>query len=291
MGRGKTQASLDLIDAAHEILEAIKPATVRAVCYRLFIAGVLRDMSKAETNKVSAQLVFAREVGFIPWAWIVDETRQVERVSQWDNPGEILATAARTYRKDCWRHQPYIVEVWSEKGTVRGTLQPVLHEYGVAFRVFHGYASATVLNEIAEAGDDRVRIALYVGDYDPSGLHMSEIDLPERLARYGARVLLERVALLDLDLEGLPSFATDSKRTDQRWRWYRSRYGERCWELDAMSPTTLRERVVTSIETYLDRDAWDRCQTCMEAEQESLRLVLERYNNNGGGGISGPAQE
>ena len=92
MGRGKTRASLDLIDSAHEILEEIKPATVRAVCYRLFIAGVLRDMSKAETNKVSAQLVFAREVGVIPWAWIVDETRQVERVSQWSNPGEILAT-------------------------------------------------------------------------------------------------------------------------------------------------------------------------------------------------------
>jgi hypothetical protein len=37
MGRGKARRSLELIEASIEILEAIQPATVRAVCYRLFI--------------------------------------------------------------------------------------------------------------------------------------------------------------------------------------------------------------------------------------------------------------
>ena len=36
-------------------------------------------MSKAETNKVSMQLVWAREQNIIPWEWIVDETREAER--------------------------------------------------------------------------------------------------------------------------------------------------------------------------------------------------------------------
>ena len=35
------------------------------------------------------------------------------------------------------------VEVWSEKGTIRGVLKPVLDEYGVGFRVMHGFGSAT----------------------------------------------------------------------------------------------------------------------------------------------------
>ena len=39
-------------------------------------------------------------------------------------------------------------------------------------------------------------IVLYAGDYDPSGLYMSEHDLPDRLARYGGNhVTLKRIAL------------------------------------------------------------------------------------------------
>ena len=39
MGRGKSSASLALIDAAARILEEIQPASVRSVCYRLFTEG------------------------------------------------------------------------------------------------------------------------------------------------------------------------------------------------------------------------------------------------------------
>lgn len=81
MGRGKAQKSLDLIDAARAILREIQPATVRAVCYRLFVANVIDNMSKSQTNKVSRQLTWAREEGIIPWHWIVDETREAERIS------------------------------------------------------------------------------------------------------------------------------------------------------------------------------------------------------------------
>ena len=39
MPRGKTQRSVDLIAACYDILQEIHPATVRAVCYQLFIRG------------------------------------------------------------------------------------------------------------------------------------------------------------------------------------------------------------------------------------------------------------
>jgi hypothetical protein len=48
----------------------------------------------------------------------------------------------RSYRRDRWAQQPRRLEVWSEKGTVRGMLAPVLDKYGVTFRVMHGYSSA-----------------------------------------------------------------------------------------------------------------------------------------------------
>ena len=70
-GRGKSAASLILIEASRRILSEIQPASVRAVCYRLFIEGLIPSMVKSNTSKVGVQLVYARECGIIPWAWIL----------------------------------------------------------------------------------------------------------------------------------------------------------------------------------------------------------------------------
>ena len=81
IGRGKSRKTLDLIDAAGDILAEIQPASIRAVCYRLLTLNVISSMTKSDTNRVSAQLTWAREGGVIPWHWIVDKTRKPERVS------------------------------------------------------------------------------------------------------------------------------------------------------------------------------------------------------------------
>jgi hypothetical protein len=96
MGRGKSQASLQLISAARDILSKIHPATVRAVCYQLFIQRLIGSMAKANTNKVSTQLVWAREQGKIPWDWIVDESRSAERPGTWDDPAAFIEAARRS---------------------------------------------------------------------------------------------------------------------------------------------------------------------------------------------------
>jgi hypothetical protein len=199
MSRGRSQRSKDLIAASHEILLRIKPATVRAVCYKLFVRKLIASMAKSETNKISRLLTLARENGEIPWEWIVDETREAERVSAWDSPRDYARCVAKSYRRDYWSQQSILVEVWSEKGTVRGTLAPVLDKYGVTFRVMHGYGSATAIRQIADETADEPLLAIYVGDWDPSGLHMSAVDLPRRLREYGGNVELIRVAVHEAD--------------------------------------------------------------------------------------------
>ena len=59
MPRGKARRTMALIQASRTILEEIQPASVRAVCYRLFAAGLLDSMRKTETNRVSVQLTWA----------------------------------------------------------------------------------------------------------------------------------------------------------------------------------------------------------------------------------------
>ena len=124
----------------------------------------------------------------------------------------------------------------------------MLKEFGVSLRVHHGYSSATAVNDIAEETQaaDRQLTVLYVGDWDPSGMNMSEMDLPGRLKRYGGNVRLKRIALSAADVgpdTALPSFPLESKKGDSRFNWFRTNYGTRCWELDAMDPNVLRDRV------------------------------------------------
>jgi hypothetical protein len=170
------------------------------------------------------------------------------------------------------------VEVWSEKGTVRGVLRPVLDEYGVGFRVLHGFGSATEVYGIAESDDGRRLIALYVGDYDPSGLFMSDHDLPQRLERYqGYHVVLRRIALVRHQLAGLPSFPATDKRKDPRYRWFADNYGRQCWELDALDPNVLRDCVEGHIAVLIEPTAWDRCKMVEDAERQSLEGFMESW--------------
>lgn len=282
-GRGKAAASIALVEAAATILKEIQPASVRAVCYRLFVLGLIKDMSKNSTGKVGTQLVTAREEGVIPWEWIVDETREAERVSTWEDPDAIIRAAVRSYRRDYWQDQPNRVEIWSEKGTIRGTLAPVLHEHGVSFRVMHGFASATALNSAAEdsIASDKPLTVLYLGDWDPSGLNMSEVDLPARLARYGGELKIKRIALTEADVgpgTTLPSFSADTKTGDSRHEWFVYRYGSRCWELDAMNPAILRQRVEDEITALLDVDRWNHAITIEKAERESMGDFMRAWN-------------
>jgi len=293
-GRGKAAATMKLIEAAVAILAEIHPASIRAVCYRLFVAGLIDSMSKNNTNKVSTQLVWAREQGILPWDWVVDETREAERVAMWSSPTAIFEAAARQYRRDYWETQPNRVEVWSEKGTIRGTLAPVLNEFGVTFRVMHGYGSATALYGIAQesVAEDKPLTVFYVGDWDPSGMQMSEIDIPARMERYQGRASIRRIALTAEDVgTDLPSFDADDKQSDTRYRWFLENYGARCWELDALSPVVLRERVRNHITSMLDLDVWEHEIKIEAVQRESINsyvaglpVFLGKHGNSRPGG-------
>ena len=272
--RGLSKTTIDMIRALQEITEAAAPITVRGVAYEAFTIGLIPSMEKKNVAKVSRWLTTAREHGLIPWAWIVDETREAERVQAWTSPDEIINAAVRGYRRDYWRDQPAWCEVWSEKGTVRGVLAPVLRKYGVTFRVMHGFGSATAIHDVADetVSAERELQVLYVGDIDPSGLYMSEIDLPERLLRYGGFVDIQRIALNADDINrGLPSFEASTKRNDPRYRWFVANHGGTCWELDAMDPNDLRDRVEQSINDLIDQPAWKRAIEVEAAEVASMK--------------------
>ena len=106
---------------------------------------------------------------------------------------------------------------------------------------------------------------------------MSEVDLPERIKRYGGAVTITRIALTRVDCGGLPSFDVETKSRDPRHAWFKRNYGARCWELDAMNPNDLRQRLRDEIVRRIDVDAWNHCQAVEDAERESLNEYVQAW--------------
>jgi hypothetical protein len=311
MGRGKAAHTIRLIEAAKEILEEIQPASVRAVCYQCFIRGLIQSMEKGRTDRVGELLRDAREEGEIPWDYIVQEGRAIEHIHTWADPAAYARTIQASYRRNKWAGQPKRIIIVSEKGTVRGTLGPVLGQFEVDFLPMGGYASTTRVRELAQEGDpERPLLLLYLGDHDPSGRGMSDADLPRRLLRsaiddpesnretkkelratddadvadqledYGIEV--RRIALVEADCTALGrslGFPARDKIKDSRYPWFVQRFGDRCWELDAMNPNDLRARVTEAIEDELDHEAWDRYVVAEQAERESITETLTTWNS------------
>jgi hypothetical protein len=277
--RGRNKSTLSLIVAVRQIAEDGHPITGRGIGYKLFARGLIDSMSTGEMGKVYRALKIAREEGTVPWHWIVDETRDLELIRTWRGPSQ--CASGFFYRRDLWQTQEHAVEVWSEKGTVRGVLWPVLARLGVGFRVMHGFSSATSVYDVSNNGnDDRPLIALYIGDYDPSGLFMSEVDLPARIAEYGGdHVELRRIALTEQQTRELSSFPVESKRKDPRFKWFKQNHGLWCWELDAMDPGDLRALVESEIELLIDREAWSEQERLEAREKQSIEVLLRTWAN------------
>lgn len=84
--RSMNTNSRGLVRAMMPLVEAAAPITGRGVGYKLFVAKKIRSMSASEMKKVYRLLKEAREQGMMPWRWIIDETRELERVPSWNNP-------------------------------------------------------------------------------------------------------------------------------------------------------------------------------------------------------------
>ena len=276
--RGKSSATTEMERAISAIVDERAPITIRGICYGLFVMGLIKSMATGETAKVSRIATAMRESGALDWTKVVDASRSVDRAQSWRNPDAIIDVAVNAYRRNAWQDQPAHVEIWCEKSTVAGVLAPVLDAYGVTFRALKGFGSYTSIRQAAEDSLDldpsQSGHVLYLGDWDPSGLFMSMVDLPKRLERYGSRWHYQRIAIIDGDLDALPSFPTASKSDDGRYAWYvqhTTADPTKCWELDAMDPNDLRERVGGAIDTFIDQDAWRHSKRIEQAEVESMQ--------------------
>jgi hypothetical protein len=289
--RGRSQKIQELLCFAYELLKAFRPMTLRQLHYAVFSAAKipyeneLRDYRRlsrtttesrrrhrhAEPNGFGHVAIVAGE---IPYEWMVDEIREAEMVSVWDDAAAYVETVRTAYRRDVWQDQPAHCEVWSEKATVLATLRPVTQKLGVMLRVCRGFGSAGmegVIGKLFEGIEKPIHI-FYLGDYDPSGEDI-ERDIHKRAqTASGKDFTISRLAIHREDIRRFRLPPQKIKDSDPRSAGFRKRHGKDAStvELDALPVEELRARVRSAIEGLIDADRWNQQIKVQEAELKCI---------------------
>jgi hypothetical protein len=251
--------------------------TLRQVYYQLVARGIIPNNERSYKN-VGELINNGRLAGLIDWYAIEDRTRYIRRLSHWDNPGEIIASAANSYRIDLWDTQPQYVEVWVEKDALIGIIEQTAARHDVPCFSCRGYTSQSEMWIAAQrlllASNDGRRpcTIIHLGDHDPSGIDMTR-DIRERLSLFGSsgcEMTIKRIALNMDQIEQYNPPPNPAKLTDTRAEKYIAEFGETSWELDALDPASLDALVDKTILEHVDEKLMKKARKRQEEEKEEL---------------------
>jgi hypothetical protein len=272
-----------LREAIVELLAADNPMTVRQVFYRLVGLGLVEKTDNGYNNTVCKQLVKMREDGTVPFGYIADNTRRVLKPATYSSVGERLEAMIHNYRRAVWDDQPDYVEIWVEKDALAGVLYGVTAQWDVPLVSTRGFDSITSLYDAAQrikAQNEKGKkvFLYYFGDYDGHGV-MIDPTIVETLGREryapGANFVLARVAVLKEHIEQL-NLPTRPPKGNAMSKG--AAYIERCVEVDAIPPATLRGMVRDCIHRHLDREKHASLLAVEAEEREALVELARRFN-------------
>lgn len=250
--------------------------TLRQLYYQLVARGHIEN-SVRSYKRIGDLISNGRMAGLLDWSMIEDRNRETIYPNFWENPAEIIRSAAKQFRIDRWKEQPCYCEVMVEKDALSGILAPVCHQLGVRFTANKGYSSSSAMFEAGKRfkhQNGKEKHLFYLGDHDPSGIDMTR-DVDDRLDMfsYGSGVEIHRLVLnMDQVNEWNPP-KNPAKETDSRFSGYMAEFGESSWELDAVKPEELERLVRSNVEDLIDQDLWDEAE---KIEKEML-TTLDKY--------------
>jgi hypothetical protein len=281
---------LKMIEYAASVLESYRQqgldCTLRQLYYQFVQANLLKNVTKSY-DWLGSLIADARMAGLIDWNLIVDRTRNVQALSHWQRPSQIIDSAQASYRIDRWANQPKYVEVWVEKDALRGVIAQACTALDVAHFSCRGYTSASeawaaAQRLLVEADKGKQLHIIHLGDHDPSGLDMTR-DIRDRLNQFtlhhnlDAEVHVERIALNMDQVDQYNLAPNPAKVTDSRFRFYQEEYGDESWELDALNPAQLVDLINTGVSQHRDMKLWKEQEDLEVRGKATLRYVAQYW--------------
>jgi hypothetical protein len=257
--------------------------TLRQLYYQLVSRGLIPNKQR-EYMKLSELISNARLAGIIDWNAIEDRVRTPRKHSEFDDIVDLINSALQSYRLDRWKGQDVYTELWVEKDALAGILKPIADEYHITLMVNRGYSSQTAMHEAAlriqhnTDGGEKESIILYVGDLDPSGEDMVR-DITERLKMFGCENMgVLKLALNPGQVKQYKLPPNPVKPKDPRSESFFKKFGQSCWEVDALPPEVLVKVIRLVLEKLVDREKMDAVIEKEEADKNWLQNKMKLYN-------------
>lgn len=256
-------ATMETIDQANEIIREYEDQgyslTLRQLYYQFVARGMIENTMRSYKN-LGGVINDGRLAGLIDWSSIMDRTRNLQKLTDWNSPRDIVSACAQQFRYDKWNNQPYRIEVWVEKEALVGVVARICDEWQVPYFACRGYVSQSEQWRSSQRFIDNYRgqkiLVLHLGDHDPSGIDMTR-DNTDRLDMFGAIFRLDRLALNMDQIEHYSPPPNPTKITDSRAKDYIARFGHESWELDALEPSVISNLIEHEILERLDKDQWE----------------------------------
>jgi hypothetical protein len=173
---GRLQRACLALLQQHERDDAI-PTNVTFLFYELEQQGVVpkayRDAGgnkRARTPRqdISDATMRLRELGLVPWWWLVDETRDVSTWRYATSVYEYVLDSVERARIDCWDGEPPPLTICEARAT-RGALERITSEYLAPITATAGQSGGHIVNEIGPLLMNNERRVLYIGDCEVDG--------------------------------------------------------------------------------------------------------------------------
>ncbi len=255
--------------------------TLRQLYYQ-FVSKDLIANNMREYKNLGDVLNDARLAGLVDWESIVDRTRNLQSLSHWGSPADIIEACANQFHVDRWSTQPRRVEAWIEKDALVGVIEGVCNELDIAYFSCRGYTSqsemwsaAMRLKRYRDAGQEP--LILHLGDHDPSGKDMTR-DITDRLSEFSwGDVEVRRLALNMDQIHQYHPPPNPAKITDSRSDGYIAEFGNESWELDALEPAVITRLIREAVLNVRDENAWNARNADEEQARAKLTKVSERW--------------
>jgi hypothetical protein len=203
------------LDKSHEHeRDGALPTNGRFIFYELEQDGVIpKHYLKPDGSKRARQpagditdaLMDLRQAGYIPWDWIVDETREVAVWRSALSVRQYLLDEAAYARIDCWGGEPAPLIICEARST-KGVLERIAAEYLAPITATNGQSGGFIVNELVPLFRGNDRAVLYIGDHEVRGpADQIEANTRRYLEQHAARTIdWTRIALTQAQVAADP---------------------------------------------------------------------------------------
>lgn len=281
--RNFSEGSLDIIGKAETILEDYAEqgftVTLRQLYYQ-FVKNLWLENKQSEYKRLGSILSDARLAGLIDWEHMEDRVRNVDELPNWGEPQDFLSDAPDWYRRDRWDNQEVRPFVMIEKDALAGVIQPTCYQYRVPYLACRGNVSQSELWRLGQRFEQwtstgqRV-VVFHLGDHDPNGMDMTR-DNQDRILRFCGEVAVpvERIALNMDQVRRFKLPPNPAKEADSRFGRYVEQYGNKSWELDALSPKFIAELLESHFKKFIDQELWQENREREREEKIKITKLL-----------------